>query len=568
MSFDGVVTRALTHELQSLIGSRIAKIYQPQATELIINTRGHGGKQQLLLSAHPRFARIQLTEGKYANPQNPPMFCMLLRKHLEGSLIENIEQQEMERIVTIDLQAKNEIGDKTFKQLIVEIMGRHSNIILLDQERNMILDAIKHISPSFNRYRTVLPGQTYVAPPPQHKWHPLRIDPETLLRKLDFNAGKMDQQLVSLLTGVSPQVAKEMIHRAGLVNPTTLKQSFTAFQEQLRLHNYQPQTKRTPKGKEFFSVLALTHIDGETKNFPSASKMLDRFYYGKAERDRVYQQAQDLERLLQNEKDKNEKKIKKLEKTFQDAEESKRYQLYGELLTAHMHEVKRGDKEVTVENYYDENGATVTIPLDEQKTPSENAQFFFKKYNKAKNAISVTEKQINKAYNEIDYFDSLLQQMASASTKDVAEIREELEEQNYIKKKTPQKKQKKNTKPVLEAYRSSEGVDILVGKNNKQNEYLTKQVAGPNDTWLHSKDIPGSHVVIRANDFNNDTLHEAANLAAYYSKSKYSSSVPVDYTQIRHVRKPKGAKPGFVTYDHQQTVFVTPDEESVLKLQK
>lgn len=568
MSFDGIVTRAITHELQSLVGVRIAKIYQPQPTELIFNMRGHGGNRRLLISAHPSFARIQLTEGRFEKPQEPPMFFMLLRKHLEGGIIEKIAQHDLERVVTIDFQAKDEIGDRSNKQLVIEIMGRHSNIILLDGTREMIIDSIKHISPSVNRYRTVLPGQTYVAPPPQYKLNPLAIDEETLLRKIDFNAGKLDRQLISLFTGMSPLIANEIIHRAGLANRETLSKAFFALQNEVNAHRYQPQMKVNRKGKEFFSVIALTHIDGEAKSFDTASELLDRFYYGKAERDRVRQQAHDLEKLLRNEREKNKKKIKKLEKTLVDAEKAKQHQLYGELLTAHMHEVNRGDKEIDVVNYYDENGGTVTIPLDEQKTPSENAQAFFRKYNKAKNSVAVVHKQIKKAQAEIRYFDGLLQQMESAATQDVAEIREELEEGGYVKKKATRKKKRKNTKPTLDNYHSTEGIDILVGKNNKQNEYLTSRVAHAGDTWLHTKDIPGSHVVIRSNDFNEETLHEAANLSAYFSKSKYSSSVPVDYTQIRHVHKPNGAKPGYVTYDHQQTLFVTPDEEMVLKLKK
>lgn len=568
MSFDGIVTRALTHELQLLIGAKVAKIYQPQATELIIHTRGQGSHQRLLLSAHPSFARMQFTESHFENPQEPPMFCMLLRKHLEGGIIKKIEQHDVERVVTIELETRDEIGDPTRRQLVIELMGRHSNIILLDAARQMIIDSIKHISSSVNRYRIILPGQTYVAPPPQHKLNPLEVDRETLLRKIDFNAGKLQNQLVSLFTGLSPLIANEIVHRSGLTNRETITDAFFDFQNTVNHHQYQPQMKVNRKGKEFFSVIALTHIDGEGKSFNTASELLDRFYYGKAERDRVHQQAHDLERLLHNERDKNKKKIKKLEKTLVDAEKAKQHQLYGELLTAHMHEVKRGDKEIEVLNYYDENGANVTIPLDEQKTPSENAQAFFRKYNKAKNSVAVVNKQIKKANREIRYFDGLLQQMESAATKDIAEIREELQEEGYVKKKATPKKKKKKTKPTPETYHATEGTAIHVGKNNKQNEYLTTRVAHAGDTWLHTKDIPGSHVVIRSNEFNEETLHEAANLAAYFSKSKYSSSVPVDYTQIRHVKKPNGAKPGYVTYDHQQTLFVTPDEERVLKLKE
>ncbi|HET7579625.1 MAG TPA: NFACT RNA binding domain-containing protein [Bacillales bacterium] len=568
MSFDGVVTRAVVHDLQGLAGGRVTKIYQPQPAELIFQIRAERKNHRLLVSAHSQFARLQFTNESYENPKEPPMFCMFLRKHLDGSIVESIQQHDLERIVTMDFKTTDEIGDITYKRLVVEIMGRHSNIILLDRDRNMILEAIKHIPPSINRYRTVLPGQEYVAPPSQGKINPLTVDEETLLKKIDFNAGRMDKQLVSTFTGFSPLIAKEIVHRAGLVNRDTLAKSFFEVQQDWKDHQYHPQIVTTEKGKEYFSVVQLTHIEGNEKTFDSASELLDRFYFGKADRDRVRQQAHDLERLLQNERDKNKKKIKKLEKTLKDAEKAKQYQLYGELLTAHMHEVKRGDAEIEVINYYDEQGGTVTIKLNPQKTPSENAQHYFRKYNKAKNSVAVVTDQISKAETEIDYFEGLLQQMESAAPKDVAEIREELEEEGYLKRRITRKKKKKNDKPSLETYRSSEGIDILVGKNNKQNEYLTNRLARANDTWLHTKDIPGSHVVIRNKDFGDATLNEAANLAAYFSKSKYSSTVPVDFTQIRHVRKPNGAKPGYVIYDHQQTLFVTPDEELVLKLRK
>ncbi|HET7521833.1 MAG TPA: NFACT family protein, partial [Bacillales bacterium] len=358
-------------------------------------------------------------------------------------------------------------------------------------------------------------------------------------------------------------------HRAGLANRTTLAGAFLSFQRQIRTHDYVPHMVTDQNGKEFFSVIELTHLSGEGNTFASVSELISGFYGGKAERDRVRQQARDLEKLIQNERDKNKKKIKKLERTLQDAEKAKQYQLYGELLTAHMHEIERGQKQIEVVNYYDENSATVAIPLNPRKTPSENAQNYFRKYNKAKNSVAAVNEQIKKAKEEIHYLERLLQQMESAAPKDVREIREELEEEGYLKRRTTAKHTKnKPGKPSLEAYRSSEGVEVLVGKNNKQNEYLTNRLARPNDTWLHTKDIPGSHVVIRGEDFGETTLHEAANLAAYYSKSRYSGSVPVDYTKIRHVRKPSGAKPGYVIYDHQQTVFVTPDEQLVRKLKK
>lgn len=294
--------------------------------------------------------------------------------------------------------------------------------------------------------------------------------------------------------------------------------------------------------------------------------MLDRFFFGKAERDRVKQQAHDLERFMQNEKNKNEKKLIKLEKTLQDAGKADKYQLFGELLTANMYALKKGDKDIEVVNYYDENGGTVKIALDPLKTPSENAQRYFQKYQKAKNSIVVVEEQIEKTKEEILYFDSLLQQMEAASSKDIEEIREELAEEGYMRNRKTKNAKKKPTKPVLDKYVASDGTEIFVGKNNKQNDYLTTKFARRDEIWLHTKDIPGSHVVIRSLEPAEETLLEAAKIAAYYSKAKESSSVPVDFTKIRHVKKPSGAKLGFVTYDNQQTVYVTPDADTVMKL--
>ncbi|WP_347550402.1 NFACT RNA binding domain-containing protein [Pseudalkalibacillus hwajinpoensis] len=565
MSFDGMVMRAVAHETNELLkGGRVTKIYQPYATDLMLVIRSGGKNHQLLLSANPSYARVQITGESYANPKEPPMFCMLLRKHLEGSIVEEIKQIDNERILHVTFKARNDLGDLTKRTLIAEIMGRHSNVILLN-ESDMILDSIKHLSPAVNRHRTVLPGQDYIAPPAQNKISPFSLSADDLLRQIDFNAGKLSSQIVQAFGGVSPLIAKEVVHRAGLATRKTLPEAFFTIFNALEEHAYTPQMVTSQK--EYFSVVELTHLVGETRSFDSASKLLDRFYYGKADRDRVKQQSNDLERFLSNELKKNEKKIEKLTRTIQQAQEADKYQLLGELLTANMHIVKRGDKKVEVLNYYDENGGTVVIELNPQKSPSDNAQQYFKKYNKAKNSIFVLEDQIEKSHQEITYLEQLIQQLTSASPRDIEEIREELEEEGYIKKRS-HKKKSKPTKPKLDTYESSDGTEILVGKNNKQNEYLTNKLAARSETWLHTKDIPGSHVVIRSTDYSEETLLEAANLAAYFSKARESGSVPVDYTEVRHVKKPNGAKPGFVTYDQQNTLYVTPDQDLIFKMKK
>jgi predicted ribosome quality control (RQC) complex YloA/Tae2 family protein len=570
MSFDGLFTRAITNELsQELKGGRINKIQQPFQNELLMVIRANGKNHRLLLSIHPTYARAQLTNETYENPNEPPMFCMLMRKHLEGFILEDIHQIELDRIIVFEVKGRNELGDLSYKQLIVEIMGRHSNIILVDKDRQMILDSIKHVSFAVNSHRAILPGQPYILPPKQDKVNPFGLTEEAVLKRLDFNAGKLDKQLVNSFAGISPLLAKEVLFQAGLANRTTLPNSFLNIMNRIEKHDYLPAITNSG-GKESYYLFPLESLNGESKTFDSLSEMLNRYYFGKAQRDRVKQQATDLLRFIINEKEKNEKKIGKLEATMTEAEKANEHQLYGELLTANLFAAKKGMKQIEVSNYYDENGASVLIPLDPQKSPSENAQKYFSKYQKAKNALDVVKNQIDLARDEVIYFDSLLQQVETASTKDIEEIREELIEGGYIRdrRKRQSKKSHSTAKPVFDTYVAKDGTEILVGKNNKQNDYLTNKLAARDDLWLHTKDIPGSHVVIRSKSPSEEIILEAAALAAYFSKARTSSSVPVDFTLVRHVKKPSGAKPGFVIYDHQQTVYVTPSEEIVLALKK
>ncbi|MGP4106923.1 Rqc2 family fibronectin-binding protein [Virgibacillus sp. L01] len=567
MPFDGIVTRAVTSELNSMITpGKITKIYQPTSTELVFTIRSHGENHTLLLSIHPVYARLHLTGDSYKNPKEPSMFCMLLRKHLSGAVVESIDQYGMERIVTFSIQARNEIGDMTTKKLVIELMGKHSNIMLVDGEKGHILDSLKHVSVSQNRYRTIQPGHDYKLPPSQDKLNLLDIDKETFIRKLDFNAGKMDTQIVHTLLGVSPLFAKEIVHQAKLGSSETYKARFVAMQELIQNNNYTPTIYRYKK--EDFHVIPISFLDGQEEIFSNTNQMLDNFYSGKAERDRVKQQAKDLYQFIKNEKDKNQRKLKKHEKTIKKAEGADYYQRLGELLTANMHQVKQGDRTATVIDYYDPDQNEMIIELNPNKTPSENAQGFFKTYQKLKTSMKKVKQEIKKANNEIAYLEQLLQQIDSAREADIEEIRDELRDEGYLKRQRQGKKKKKQVKPEPEKYTSTDGTPILVGKNNKQNEYVSMKLAHRDDIWLHTKDIPGSHVIIRDKEPSEDTLLEAALLAAFFSKSQNSSSVPVDYTKIRHVKKPNGAKPGYVTYDNQKTLFVTPDKAIVEKLKK
>ncbi|WP_027090964.1 Rqc2 family fibronectin-binding protein [Cohnella thermotolerans] len=576
MSLDGIVTRALVHELHALNGARIHKIYQPTDSEVVLHIRGQGFGKKLLLSAHPSMPRIHFTEQTWTNPQEPPMFCMLLRKHCEGGIIEQIRQDGMERIVWIDVRHRDELGDLTIKRLALEIMGRHSNLILLDPATGTIHDSIRHVTPAISSYRVVMPGSPYVSPPPQGKINPLEATEASfraMLETLGEEGGEPSVKalagaIVGAYSGVSPLLAKEIVFRAGDGGPDALWNVFKEMTGEFARNRYEPTIAQTADGKTYFSAVRLTHLQGDERSFPTMNECLESYYADKAERDLVRQRTTDLTRLLLNEMAKNEKKLEKLRETLAEADEADRFRRFGELLTAHLHQIERGDVRAEVTDYYEEDQPTIAIPLDPLLTPTENAQRYFRKYNKLKNSRAVVTEQIESAEAEIRYLESVLQGLETASPADIEEIREELAEQGYIRSRGPGKgmKKKKNDRPALLCYTSSEGVPIYVGKNNTQNDYVTNRLGQPSDTWLHTKDIPGSHVLIRGADFGETTLHEAAMLAAYYSKAKESSRVPVDYTRIRLVRKPSGAKPGFVIYEGQKTLFVTPDESVIRSL--
>lgn len=581
MSLDGIVTRAVVRELAACEGARINKIYQPSEHDVVLLLRAQGRSLKLLLSANPTYPRLHETEASYTNPTEAPMFCMLMRKHCEGGIVESVTQVGMERIVHIDIKQRDELGDIGLKRIVVELMGRHSNVILTDPKTGTVLDGIHHVTPAISGYRVVMPGSAYVPPPDQGKANPLEVTEAVFVELMTRGDGQDDaaaatvrQRLVDRFSGISPLAAKEIAHRAGLADgaPAGAEQArklWGAFRDTMAAvasHRYEPViVEEEASGKTYFSVIALTHLNGECRRFDSVSACLEAYYGDKAERDAVKQRASDLLRFLQNEKSKNVKKLNKLRETMEEAKEADKHRILGELLTASLHLAQKGDESIEVVNFYDEEQKPVTIALDPQLTPSENAQRYFKKYAKLRNSLAAVEEQIAATRAEIDYLDTLLAQLDRASLGDIEGIRDELVEQGYIRDrgKSRASRKKKPDKPALTCYTSREGVPIYVGKNNMQNEYLTNRLARPNDTWLHTKDIPGSHVVIRADSFGEQTLQDAAMLAAYYSRASSSSRVPVDYTLIRHVRKPNGSKPGFVIYERQKTLFVTPDEQAV-----
>lgn len=571
MALDGIVTRAIVHDLQRCVGARIHKIHQPTEHELVLAIRGAGAQGKLLLSANPTYPRVHWTTASYLNPMEAPMFCMLLRKHCESGIIESIRQIGNERIIHIGVKHRDELGDLSVKTIVIEIMGRHSNIILIDPATQTIHDGIHHVTPAISSYRIVMPGSAYTPPPDQGKSNPIGIESFEMFTdvygKTDPNAAP-GKRLVEAFSGLSPLLAKEIAFRAGDSEPAALWRAFEQWIGDMSGNRYTPViATEQESGKMYFSVTELTHVRGETVSFNEVSECLEAFFGDKAERDTVKQRAADLIRFVQNEKSKNVTKIAKLEDTLEEAKDAEKYRVLGELLTAYMHQIKRGDSSIELINFYDEEQAFVKIELDPQLTPQGNAQRYFRRYTKHKNSLAIVAEQMEIAQKEIAYFESLLQQLGNAAVTDIEEIRDELVEQGYMKERGRRgPKKKKSAKPTLLRYTSSEGVEMYVGKNNTQNEYLTNKLAAPSDTWLHTKDIPGSHVVIRGGDFGNATLEEAAMLAAHYSQARESSSIPVDYTFIRHVRKPNGAKPGFVIYDNQKTLFITPDEQRIKAL--
>ena len=562
MAYDGLMTGRVVSELQTLVGGRINRVHQPYTLDLMFQIRSNRKSEQLLISANAMYARLQLTNTAIKNPQEPPMFCMMLRKHLEGGFITAIEQIGRDRIIVFSVKSRNELGDEEHKKLYIELMGRHSNVILTTED-GRILDSIKHLPPSQNTYRTIMPGSDYVLPPAQTKQDPLTERDEGF-RRIDWYAGQLDKQLVTTFSGLSPQIAKEIVFRAKLPNRASLADAFDDVMTALDgPYVYQ----QLANGKERFAPLVLTHGEiAAEETYETSAEVLDRFYYEKANRDRVKQQAHDVERLLKTELEKNQLKRNRLNEDLAATGRAEELQKYGELLTTYLFQLEKGMRVATVVDYYDEDGATIEIPLDPLKTPNENAQRYYKRYNKLKVAKVEVQKQIELNDAEIAYLETLVAQLDVASPADIVEIREELADGGYLRQK--RQKKKANPKISLEAYTSSTGTDFFVGKNNTQNDHLTFKFARRDEIWLHVKDIPGSHVIIRSNEPDETTLLEAATVAAYFSKARASSGVPVDYTKARFVKKPSGAKPGFVIYTDQQTVYVTPDETLVKSLRQ
>ncbi|WP_270774464.1 Rqc2 family fibronectin-binding protein Fbp62 [Streptococcus anginosus] len=544
MSFDGFFLHHMTEELrQELLYGRIQKINQPFEQELVLQIRSKRQNHKLLLSAHPVFGRIQLTNTSFENPAVPNTFIMVMRKYLQGATIENISQIENDRILEISVSNKNEIGDNVAATLIIEIMGKHSNIILMDKASGNIIEAIKHVGFSQNSYRTILPGSSYVTPPQTDKRNPFTISDEKLFEILhteDLSA----RSLQNLFQGLGRDTAAELSQRLTSDKLKIFRAFFASF------------TQGTLTSKSFTPIL----FEDSQKEFPSLSQLLDAFYQDKAERDRVNQQASELIHRVENELEKNRKKLKKQEQELVATENAEEFRQKGELLTTFLHQVPNNQDQVELDNYY--TSEKITIVLDKALTPNQNAQRYFKKYQKLKEAVKHLTGLIEETKETIQYLESVETALSQASLTEIAEIREELIQTGFIRRRQREKIQKRK-KP--EKYLATDGKTIiLVGRNNLQNDELTFKMAKKEELWFHAKDIPGSHVVITGNLQPSDEVKtDAAELAAYFSKARLSNLVQVDMIEVKKLNKPTGGKPGFVTYTGQKTLRVTPDEAKI-----
>lgn len=551
MSFDGFFLHHLTNELQEQIEKgRIQKVNQPFDHELVLTIRNNRRNYKLLLSAHPVFGRIQTTEANFQNPQNPNTFTMIMRKYLQGAVIETIQQIENDRILEIIVSNKNEIGDHIKATLVVEIMGKHSNIILIDKNEHKIIESIKHVGFSQNSYRTILPGSTYIAPPKTKAINPFDISDQTLFELLQTN-DLSPKNLQQLFQGLGRDTALELSH--------CLKDNKLNDFRQFFSREYYPSLTE----KSFSAV----QFSSSHETFQSLGQLLDYYYQEKAEKDRIAQQASDLIHRVQSELEKNIKKLAKQQDELLATENAEEFRQKGELLTTYLSIVPNNQDVVVLDNYY--TNQTIEISLDRALTPNQNAQRYFKKYQKLKEAVKHLKGIISDTENTITYLESVETSLNHASMEDINDIREELVETVFIKRRAHDK-QHKRKKP--EQYLASDGKTIiLVGRNNLQNDELTFKMARKGELWFHAKDIPGSHVLIRDNLNPSDEVKtDAAELAAYYSKARLSNLVQVDMIEAKKLNKPSGTKPGFVTYTGQKTLRVTPTQEKIdsLKLKK
>lgn len=577
MAMDGFSVAALTSEIkEELAGAKADKIQQTEPDELLISFFGPKGQRRLRLTANAAVARVCLTEDRKQSPKTAPLFCMLLRKHLSGARLKEVVQPDFERVMEFVFDAVDEFGEPCEKKLVAELMGRHSNLILVGAD-GRVIDAIRHVDFSVSSVRQVLPGLAYQPPPPQDKVNPVACGLNTVLEALEGADGsvRIDKAVLGLFRGVSPLIAREICMRAFstcdlFLDSLDFSQKLELAASCIRVFKAAADNAFAPcylvdggTGKPFeFSAVTIMQYGGsaELVQNSSMSWVVERFYAERDAKERMAHRSARLVKLVSTNMERCAKKLSVQMAELSDTDDMETFRIYGELVTANLYRLKQGEKSAVVENFYDENGGTVTIPLDARLTPSENAQRYFKKYAKAKSAKTEISRQLEKTKAELSYLESVEEELSQAQTaQDLAEISDELYGQGYLKRAQRTKKKPEISKPM--EFVTSDGFRVLVGKNNWQNDVLTLKTARNSDLWFHTKDIHGSHVILccqHGKEFSKTAILEAAQLAAGYSKAKNSQNVPVDYTLVKFVKKPSGAAPGMVIYTDNKTVYVTP----------
>ncbi len=584
MPLDAICLTAVAHEISgAVVGGRIDKIHQPGRDEVVLAVRGNEGNCKLLLSANPSHPRAQLTRISRENPDKPPMFCMLLRKHLTGARILNIEQPPMERVLRLVMEATDELGDRVERQLVLEAMGRHSNLILLDRE-GRIVDCLRRVDSDMSAKRQVLPGLFYHLPPTQAKLDPTTLTREELECELDAapEESQADKWLLDTFGGLSPLVCRELAYRVGGSTDMRLHQLGATGRSKLldqleqllcnvKEKNFTPTMIKRDNKPADFTFMPVEQYEGSAQVIAADSfgQLLDEFYTTRETMERVRQQGQDMIRTVTNARDRTARKIGLQEQELQATKDRELLRQKGDIITSNLHAMSKGMGLLKAYNFYDPDGNDIEIALDPLLTPQQNAAKYYKDYNKAKTAEQMLTVQLEKGRQELEYLNSVLESIALAEgERDLQEIRQELVETGYLRRPSKAKgREKKAVSKPLE-FRSTAGLRISVGKNNAQNDLLTTKMAFKSDVWLHTQKIHGSHVILWTEGGEPDvqSLNEAACLAAWYSQGREGSKVPVDYTPVKYVKKPAGARPGMVVYTTYETAWVTPDEELVKRL--
>lgn len=575
MALDGITIANIVKEMRdALLGGRIAKIAQPEADELLLTVKAPSGQRRLYISASASLPLVYLTDENKPSPFTAPNFCMLLRKHIANGRIVSITQPSLERIIVLGIEHLDELGDLCRKKLVIEIMGKHSNVIFCDED-DRIIDSIKHVPAQMSSVREVLPGRTYFIPDTMHKADPLTISESDFAELLRQKPSALSKALYTSLTGISPVVAEEICFLAGLDSAlppselsddlmTHLYRQFSLFLDQVREEDFHPAIYYRNNEPQEFASVPLTHLEGcARQEFDTISQVLSSYYAVKNRITRIRQKSADLRHIVQTALERNRKKYDLQARQLKDTDKRETYKVYGELLQTYGYQAEPEAKELEALNYY--TNEMIRIPLNPTKTPLENAKRYFEKYNKMKRTYEALSHLIVETRDEISYLESVSNALDIARTEDdLVQVKEELTQSGYVRRKFTKKKEKFKSMPLH--YISSDGYDMYVGKNNFQNEELTFSFASGNDWWFHAKKVPGSHVIVKSQgeDMPDRVFEEAGKLAAFYSKNNGSEKVEVDYVEKKHVKKVKGQKPGFVIY-HTNYSLIADTDISMLK---